>query len=368
MQFIDLKAQYHRIKEEVQQNINQVLEHGQFILGPEVGQLEEKLKQFTHSKHALAVSSGTTALQVALMALGIGPGDEVITSPFTFIASVTSILLVGATPRLADVDAKTYNIDPEKIEKAISPNTKAVIAVDLFGQCADYKAIRAIAKKHNIKLIADAAQSFGASQHGVPTGRFGDITTTSFYPAKPLGAYGEGGACFTDNDELAAKMRHIHNHGQDVTYNHLCLGINARLETMQAAILLAKLTIFADELSQRQKIADFYNKHLNGEVTRPFIKPENNSSYAMYTILVQNRPQIQQSLKAKGIPTAVHYPKPVHLQPACEKLGYKQGDFPIAEQLSQQVLSLPMHPYLSESQLRMITDTVNELVSVKTFS
>lgn len=358
MQFIDLKTQYANIKTKVQNNINQVLEHGQFILGPEVKKLEVELANFAKVKYALAVGSGTAALQVALMALDVGLGDEVITSPFTFFASASTILLAGAKPVLVDVDLDTYNIDPNKIEEKITDKTKVIMPIDLYGQCANYASITEIAKKYDLKIIADAAQSFGARQDNINVGNFGDITCTSFYPAKPLGAYGEGGACFTNDYELALKMQKIHNHGQDGTYNHLCLGINARMDSLQAAVLLAKLSVYEAELSKRQIIAEKYNQLFRDIAITPFIKPNNYSSYAMYTLRVKHRDQLKKHLAEEGIPTAVHYPMPVHQQPAFKNLMNISENFPCSEILAKEVLSLPMHPYLTDEQIIFIADTV----------
>lgn len=358
MQFIDLKTQYKRIKGLIQTNINEVLEHGQFILGPEVKQLEHQLADYAQVKHALAVGNGTIAIQVALMALELKPGDEVITTPFTFIATVSMLLLMGLKPVFVDIDPKTFNIDASKIEEKITSKTKAIMPVDLYGQCADYDAINQIAKKHNLYVLEDAAQSYGAKQNDVKVGNLATITSTSFYPAKPLGAYGEGGACFTNDDELAIKMRKIHNHGQEGLYNHLCLGVNARLDSLQAAILLAKLTIYNDELTARQLIAKKYDELLKDVVITPYILPKNYSIYAIYTIQVHDRDAVRKHLTEKCIPTAIHYPKPVYLQPGFLNLGYKNGDFPVCEKVSAHVLSLPMHPYLTDEQLKFITDEI----------
>lgn len=368
MQFIDLKSQYQRIKDAIQTNINQVLEHGQFILGPEVKQLEQQLAEYANVKHALAVTNGTAALQVALMALDLKPGDEVITTPFTFIATVSTLLLRGLKPVLAEIDEKTFNIDPNKIEAKITAKTKAIIPVDLYGQCADYDAINQIAKKHNLYVLADAAQSYGAKQNGVAVGNLADVTTVSFYPSKPLSAYGEGGACLTNNDELAAKISRIRHHGQEGTYNHVCIGINARLDSLQAAILLAKLKIYNDELAARQIIAKKYDDLLAGTVITPYILPKNYSVHAIYTIRVKNRDAVRKYLAEKNIPTAVHYPKPVYLQPAFSDLGYKKGDFPVSETAANEVLSLPMHPYLTDAQLKFITDEVKACCSKKSYA
>lgn len=366
MQFIDLKSQYHRIKSSVQANINQVLEHGQFILGPEVKQLERNLSQLAKVKHAIAVGNGTIAIQVAIMALDLKPGDEVITTPFTFIATVSMLVLAGIKPVFVDIDENTFNIDARKIEAKITAKTKAIMPVDLYGQCADYTTINAIAKKYNLPVIADAAQSFGAKQHGVSVGNLGTITTTSFYPAKPLGAYGEGGACFTNDDELAVKIRRIHQHGQEGTYNHLCLGVNARFDSLQAAILLAKLEVYEDELAARQVVAKKYHDLLADCVKTPTILPENYSIFAIYTILVKGRDALRKYLTEKNIPTAVHYPKPVYMQPGFSNLGFQQGDFPICERVASQVLSLPMHPYLTDAQIKFITDEIKMALPTET--
>ncbi len=365
MQFIDLKTQYQRIKDSIQANINQVLEHGQFILGPEVKQLEHQLADYANVKHALAIANGTIAIQVALMALELKPGDEVITTPFTFIATVSMLLLMGLKPVFVDIDEKTFNIDASKIEEKITAKTRAIMPVDLYGQCADYDVINQIAKKHNLFVLADAAQSYGAKQNDVLVGNLATITSTSFYPAKPLGAYGEGGACFTNDPELAIKMRKIHNHGQEGTYNHLCLGVNARLDSLQAAILLAKLTIYSEELAMRQVIAKKYDTLLAGVVRTPYILPKNYSVYAIYTIQVKNRDMVRKYLAEKNIPTAIHYPKPVYLQTGFLDLGYKQGDFPVCEKVSSQVLSLPMHPYLTDPQIELITDEIKKTLQIE---
>lgn len=358
MQFIDLKTQYQRIKATIQANINAVIEHGQFILGPEVKKLEQTLSEFAHVKHTLAIGNGTIAIQVALMALDLKPGDEVITTPFTFIATVSMLVLLGIKPILVDIDKDTFNIDPSKIEEKITKKTKAIMPVDLYGQCADYAAINKIAQKYNLAVIADAAQSFGAKQNGITVGNLATITCTSFYPAKPLGAYGEGGACFTNDAELAVKMRRIHNHGQEGLYNHLCLGVNGRLDSLQAAVLLAKLEIYTDEIRARQTIAKHYDELLKGVVETPVISEKNESVHAQYTIKVKNRDAVRKALMEQQIPTAVHYPKPVHLQPGFMHLGYTQGDFPISEKLANEVLSLPMHPYLTEEQQRFIASAL----------
>lgn len=357
MQFIDLKTQYQKIKEDVNARIQKVLEHGQYILGPEVLELEKKLASFTGSKHCIAVANGTDALLIAMMALGIGRDDEVITTPFTFIATAEMIAFLGAIPVFVDIDPKTYNIDVTKIEAAITPKTKAIMPVCLYGQCADMDAINAIAAKHKLPVIEDAAQSFGATYKGKKSCNLSTVACTSFFPAKPLGCYGEGGACFTNDDNLAHIMQEIHVHGQSRRYYHDRLGINGRLDTLQAAILLAKLEIFNDELKARQEVAAYYTKLLKDSFITPYIESFNASAYAQYTIQVEQRDAVQAKLQQKGIPTAVHYPMPLHKQPVFAK-DYLNLSLPIAEKLSTKVMSLPMHPYLSKQQIEEIAKEI----------
>src|SRR5690554_5125173 len=318
MQFIDLAAQQARIKEKIDANIQRVLAHGQYILGPEVAELEDKLAAFAGVKHCISCANGTDALQIAQMAFGIGPGDEVITPGFTYIATAETVALLGAKPVYVDIDSRTYNLDPSLLEAAITPRTKAIIPVSLYGQCADYDAINAIAARHGIPVIEDAAQSFGATYKGKRSCNLTTIACTSFFPSKPLGCYGDGGAIFTNDDELATVLRQIARHGQDRRYHHIRVGVNSRLDTMQAAILLAKLEILPDEISLRQEIAEHYDRLLSeaGILTMPFVEPHNSSVYAQYTIQVDNRPAVQAKLNEAGIPTAVHYPIPLNKQPA----------------------------------------------------
>jgi UDP-2-acetamido-2-deoxy-ribo-hexuluronate aminotransferase len=344
MEFVDLKAQYRLIKERVDAGIHAVLEHGQYILGPEVAKLEAELARRTGSKHCIACASGTDALLIALMALGIGPGDEVITSPFTFIATVEMIALLGARTIFVDIDAKTYNLDPAKLAAAITSKTRAIMPVSLYGQCADFDAIAEIAG--DIPVVEDAAQSFGATYLGRQSCNLSTIGCTSFFPSKPLGCYGDGGACFTNDDELAAAMNEVRNHGQASRYHHVRLGINGRLDSMQAAVLLAKLEVFDREIALRDEAAARYDARLKGMVQTPWIAEGNTSVYAQYTIEVEERERVAEALRVEGIPTAVHYPTPAHLQPAFAGLGYKAGDFPASERAARRVLSLPMHPYL----------------------
>ncbi|MCL5260305.1 MAG: DegT/DnrJ/EryC1/StrS family aminotransferase [Gammaproteobacteria bacterium] len=357
MQFIDLKTQYNRIKDDVNKRIQAVLEHGQYIMGPEVREFEEKLAQFVGVKHCIAVGNGTDAILVAFMALGISQGDEVITTPFSFFATAETISLVGAKPVFVDIDSKTYNIDPAKIEAAITKKTKAIMPVSLYGQCADFDAINAIAKKYNLPVIEDAAQSLGAIYKGKQSCNLSTIACTSFYPPKPLGCYGDGGACFTNDDNFAKAMREIRVHGQDRTYHHPRIGMNARCDTIQAAILLAKLAIFSEEIEMRAKVAAKYDELLKGHVVTPYIEPFNTCVYAQYTIQVPNRAELQEKLKQAGIPTAVHYPMPLHKQPAYLE-QYKTCKMPVAEAASEKVMSLPMHPYLAFKDIEAIAHTI----------
>ncbi|HEY5760471.1 MAG TPA: DegT/DnrJ/EryC1/StrS family aminotransferase [Steroidobacter sp.] len=372
MDFIDLKTQYRRVQESVNARIQTVLEHGQYILGAEVVELEKKLAEYVGAKHCIGAASGTDTLLIALMAYGIGPGDEVITSPFTFIATGEMIALAGARPVYVDIDARTYNIDAKLIEKAITPKTKAIMPVALYGQCADMDAINAIARKHRIPVIEDAAQSFGATYHGKRSCAVSEVGSTSFFPSKPLGAYGDGGALFTDDDNLAKLMREIRVHGQDRRYHHPRLGINGRLDTLQAAVLLAKMEIFPDEVDARIKIGARYSQLINEafakesepsrKVVTPYIAPNCTSVYAQYTVEVADRAKVEQGMKARGVPTAVHYPVPLHLQPVFANLGQGVGTFPVSEAVGNRVLSLPMHPYLTEAHQAQVVNALKESV------
>lgn len=357
MQFIDLAAQQARIKNKIDAAIQKVLLHGAYILGPEVAELEQKLADFTGAKYCISVANGTDALQIAQMALGIGPGDEVITPGFTYIATAETVALLGAKPVYVDVCPKTYNLDPAKLEAAITPKTKAIIPVSLYGQCADFDAINAIAAKHGIPVIEDAAQSFGASYKGKKSCNLSTIACTSFFPTKPLGCYGDGGAIFTNDDELALVMRQIARHGQDRRYHHIRVGVNSRLDTLQAAILLPKLEILDEEIELRNQVADTYTRLLNetGTNTTPYIKDYNISAWAQYTIRVKNREHVQNKLKDSGIPTAVHYPTPLNKQPA---VADSSIDLPIGDEIAQEVMSLPMHPYMSREELEKIVISI----------
>ncbi|MFO0106495.1 MAG: DegT/DnrJ/EryC1/StrS family aminotransferase [Burkholderiales bacterium] len=358
MEFIDLKTQYQRLKSDIDAGIQRVLEHGQYILGPEVAELEEKLAAYTGSKYCISVANGTDALQIAQMALGIGPGDEVITPGFTYIATAETVALLGAKPVYVDIDPRTYNLDPALLEAAITPRTKAIVPVSLYGQCADFDAINAIAAKHGIPVIEDAAQSFGATYKGRKSCNLSTIACASFFPSKPLGCYGDGGAIFTNDDELAKVMRQIARHGQDRRYHHIRVGVNSRLDTLQAAILLPKLAIFEEEVNLRQQVATRYATVFTGAVKQimtpivlPYIEPHNTSVYAQYTIRVQNRDAVQEKLKQAGIPTAVHYPIPLNKQPA---VADSTVNLPEGDEASEQVISLPMGPHLTESDQQRI--------------
>ncbi len=355
MQFIDLKAQYNQIKENVDKRIQKVLDHQRFIMGPEVQELEKKLADYVGVKHCLGVASGTDAIQISMMALGIKPGDEVITTPFSFIATAETIVLLGAKPVFVDIDPKTYNINPDLIEQAITDRTKAIMPVSLYGQCAEFDRINQIANKYNTPVIEDGAQSFGATYKGRKSCSLTTIGCTSFFPSKPLGAYGDAGACFTDNDELAKTIKEIRVHGQDRRYHHPKIGVNGRLDTIQAAILLAKFDIFPQEVEARAKIGKRYSDLLkNATVITPHIESHNTSVYAQYTIQTDNRNVLQQKLKENDIPTAVHYPIPLNKQPALEQ-SIKN---PVAESIAEKVVSLPMHPLLSDKDMDSIVKQI----------
>lgn len=361
IQFIDLAAQQARIKEQIDAGIQRVLAHGQYILGPEVAELEEKLAAFTGSKYCITVANGTDALQIAQMAFGIGPGDEVITPGFTYIATAETVAVLGAKPVYVDICPKTYNLDPQKLEAAITPKTKAIIPVSLYGQCADLDAINAIASKYGIPVIEDAAQSFGATYKGRKSCNLSTVACTSFFPSKPLGCYGDGGAIFTNDDELAKVMRQIARHGQDRRYHHVRVGVNSRLDTLQAAILLPKLAILPEEIELRNQAANTYTRLFNeaGISTTPFIEPHNVSAWAQYTLRVKRRTEVQQRLQDAGIPTAVHYPIPLNRQPAVADTSVELS---VGDELAEEVISLPMHPYLSEQGIELVAGTLHQIV------
>lgn len=355
MQFIDLAAQQARIKDKIDANIERVLAHGKYILGPEVAELEEKLAAFVDAKHCISVANGTDALQIAQMALGIGSGDEVIVPGFSYIATAETPALLGARPVYVDIDPQTYNMDPKKLEAAITPKTKAIIPVSLYGQCADFDAINDIAARHQLPVIEDGAQSFGASYKGKMSCNLSTIGCTSFFPSKPLGCYGDGGAVFTNDDELAVIIRQIARHGQDRRYHHIRVGINSRLDTLQAAILLPKLEILAEEIELRNHVAERYTELLNrAEVGGvPWVDADNVSAWAQYTVRIAGRQAVQKVLAEAGIPTAVHYPIPLNKQPAVLD---SQAMLPVGDTVADEVISLPMHPYMKEADIARVVD------------
>lgn len=362
IEFIDLKTQQARIKDQIDLAIQRVLAHGQYILGPEVAELEEKLAVYTGAKHCITVANGTDALQIAQMALGIGPGDEVITPGFTYIATAETVALLGAKPVYVDIDPRTYNLDPALLEAAITPRTKAIVPVSLYGQCADFDAINSIAKKYKIPVIEDAAQSFGATFRERKSCNLSEISCASFFPSKPLGCYGDGGAIFTNSDVVAKTIRQIARHGQTRRYHHVVIGVNSRLDTIQAAILLEKLKILEEEIGMRQVVASRYDQMLQaaGFNSTPFVPSHNLSVYAQYTIRVKSREVLQSKLIAEGIPTAVHYPIPLNQQPAVADVS---AYLPVGDEVAKTVLSLPMHPYLTEWEQEKIVRALSILAN-----
>lgn len=370
--FANLHAQYLKYQAEIDAAISRVLHAGQFIMGPEVKELEENLNQFLGGDvYAVACASGTDALMLALLGIDIQPGDEVITTPFTFIATVEVISLLGAKPVFVDIEPDTLNIDASKIEEKITAKTKAIMPVSLYGQTADMDAINKIASSASKKIgreifvIEDAAQSFGAEYRGKKSCALSKLACTSFFPAKPLGCYGDGGAVFTTDQALAKKMKSLSAHGQTQRYHHEYIGINGRLDTIQAAVLLAKLPHYAEEIKRRQSIAAKYNEFFSNEknITVTTLRKDHTSVYAQYTLRLKNRDKIKVALEQEGIPTAVHYPKPLHLQPCFASYGFKEGDFPLAEQASREVLSLPMCAFLNKEQQVFIIEKVIEAVN-----
>lgn len=369
LDFIDLKAQQEKILPALKERIGRVLAHGQYILGPEVNELEERLAAYVGVRHAITCSSGTDALLMALLAYQIGPGDAIFTTPFTFIATAEVIQLLGATPVFVDIDPRTFNLDPAALEEAIAslgknPRTatlkpKGVIPVDLFGQPADYDKINAVAAQRGLFVLEDAAQSFGATYRGKRAGALAEVAATSFFPAKPLGGYGDGGAIFTDDDSLAEILKSIRVHGQGANkYENVRLGLNGRLDTLQAAILLVKLEIFDQEVADRQKVANRYRDGLRNVVEVPYVSPQCTSVWAQYSVLSDHRGELQRQLQEAGIPSAVYYPLPLHRQGAFAHLGYKAGDFPVSERAAGRIFSLPMHPYLPEKDQKRIISVI----------
>jgi UDP-2-acetamido-2-deoxy-ribo-hexuluronate aminotransferase len=359
MEFSDLKKQYSLYKQEIDSEIFKVLSNAQFINGPAVKELENQLAEFTGSKYALGCSSGTDAIMLALMALDLKPGDEVIIPDFTFFATAEMVAVLGGVPVFADICPDTYLIDPAKIEEKISRKTVGIITVSIFGQCTDFAEIEKIADRFKLWIIEDGAQSFGASQKGRKSCSFGQISTTSFFPAKPLGCYGDGGAVFTDDIKLADKMRMLLNHGQDKRYSHKYVGINGRLDTMQAAVLKVKLKYFPDELKRRNMIADKYTARLRSSIKVPVIKNINYSAWAQYSLQSENRERILKELEKEKIPYAIHYPLPLHKQEALQQFKERNNtSFMISEKVSNEIFSLPMHPFLSDDEIDFVCETV----------
>lgn len=358
MEFIDLKTQYKALQESINSRIQAVLDHGQYIMGPEIAELEQKLVEFTGAKHCITVSSGTEALLISLMALGVNHGDEIITTPFSFIATAEVIVLLGAKPVFVDIEPDTCNIDASRIEEKITARTKAIMPVSLYGQPGDMEEINSIASKYGIPVIEDAAQSFGATYKGKFSCNLSTIGCTSFFPSKPLGCYGDGGAIFTNDSDLAKAMAEIRVHGQSKRYVHTRIGVGGRMDTIQAAVLLAKLDRFRLEIEQRLRIGRRYNQLLEGKIDTIIQRSDRTSVFAQYTVLVEGRAQVQEALKIAGIPTSVHYPVPMHRQPAY-KHYFVNNQYWVSENLAEKVLSLPMHPELTESQQDMV---VHELL------
>ena len=366
--FANLQYQYQLYKDEIDQAIQDVLNKSNYIMGEEISTLEHSLEVFTGTSKAITCSSGTDALLLAMMALDIQPGDEIITTPFTFISTAETIAFLGAVPVFVDINEQTYNIDPSKIEEVITEKTKAIIPVSIFGQPSDIDAIQAIADNNDLKVIIDGAQSFGSTYKGKMDSNLGDISITSFFPAKPLGCFGDGGAVFTNNEKLATKLRSLRIHGQSKRYHHKYIGMGGRMDTIQAAVLNVKLKYYAKDLALRQEVAEKYNEVLrqqflvsSKELIIPVIKDTCTSSWAQYSVRVKGegrRVKVQEKLKENGVPTAVHYPIPLHLQECFKYLGYEKGHFPVSETVSQEILSLPMNPYLKEEEIVYIIKTL----------
>ena len=362
MEFIDLKSQQALIKQDIDQRIQTVLAHGRYVMGPELTEMEQELAHYTGAKHCIGVASGTDSLLIAMLALGIKAGDEIITVPYTWISTAEMIALLGAKTVFIDIDSQTWNMDASQLEAAITEKTKAIMPVGIYGQTADMTAINAIAAKYNLPVIEDAAQSFGSTHHGEKSCNLATIGSTSFFPSKPLGCYGDGGALFTDDDQLADTMRQVRVHGQAKKHHHPILGLNGRLDTIQAAIILAKLPIFDKEIELRQSVAERYSQALQNSplveqgLQLPQLGAGNTSVWAQYTMLSPNRDELAAQLKTANIPSVSYYAVPLHLQPVFTYLGHKTGDFPVAEQVANQGISLPMNPYLSDQEVDQVVN------------
>tara|TARA_R110002049_G_scaffold116881_4_gene269729 strand:- start:168 stop:1262 length:1095 start_codon:yes stop_codon:yes gene_type:complete len=360
--FANLGLAYQEHKENIDIAMSNVLNTSSFIMGPIVSEFEDRLSKFVGVRHSVSCASGTDALLLAMMAIDIQPGDEIITTPFTFIATAETIAFLKAKPVFVDIDDKTYNIDSTKIEAAITEKTKAIMPVSLFGQVSNMLEINNIAKKNNLIVIEDAAQSFGASYNNKKSCNLSHIGCTSFFPAKPLGCFGDGGAVFTNNDEFAEKIKSLRLHGQTKRYHHKYIGMGGRLDALQASILNEKLKHYNNDIYRRNNVAQYYSERLKSQTIIPFVEQDRSSVWAQYSIRVKNRDKLQESLKSLGIPTAVHYPVPLHLQECFDYLGGKQGDFPVAEKVSQEIMSLPMNPYLTEEEIEYITTNLIKLL------
>ena len=360
--FANLQLQYQKYKLDIDSNIQAVLNKSNYIMGEEILELEKAFQEFTGAKHVIACSSGTDALLLAMMALNIKPNDEIITSPFTFISTAETVAFMKAKPVFVDIEPDTYNINASLIEDAITEKTKAIIPVSLFGQPPDLDAIQLIADKNNLKVIIDGAQSFGSTYDNKTDSNLGDISTTSFFPAKPLGCYGDGGAVFTNNDKYAEVIKMMRVHGQNKRYYHKHIGMGGRLDTIQAAILLAKLTYYSQELLGRQEVAKKYTDELSNEINTPLIKKNRTSAWAQYTLRVSDRDTLQAKLKNNGIPTAVYYPVPLHLQECFKYLNYNVGSFPISEKASSEVMSLPMNAFLTNEQVDYVVSMIKDCI------
>ena len=360
--FANLSKAYREHQKAIDAAIHKVIDTSSFIMGEEIQILEEQLAHYTGASHAIVCSSGTDALLMSMMALQIGAGDEVITTPFSFIATAETISLLGAKPVFVDIESKNYHIDSNLIEEKITSKTAAIVPVSLYGQCADMNSINSIAEAYGLKVIEDAAQSFGATYYDKKSCNLSDLACTSFFPAKPLGCFGDGGAVFTNNNELAEKIKSLRLHGQTQRYYHKYIGIGGRMDTIQAAVLIEKLKNYAKDIERRQQVAEWYNERLIDHVKIPKIRSGNQSVWAQYSIAVKNRNQLKSYLQEKKIPTAIHYPKPLHLQECFEYLRYEEGTYPVAEQISNEILSLPMNPYLSKKEVEYISNHINEFV------
>jgi dTDP-4-amino-4,6-dideoxygalactose transaminase len=373
MDFIDLKSQYARIETTLVERLRRVLVDGRFIMGPEVAELEQTLAAWVGSRHCVSCANGTDALHLALLCHGIGAGDVVFTSPFTFAASAEVISLRGATPVFVDVHPRTFNLEPQALERAVERvrkdgrlQARGIIAVDLFGLPADYDALMELARREGLFVVQDAAQSFGATSHGQRSPGLTDLGTTSFFPAKPLGCYGDGGALFTNDDDVAAALRSLRSHGKGShKYEHTRIGLNSRLDTLQAAVLLEKFRIFPAELELRERVAQRYTQALESILQVPEIPPGRSSAWAQYSVCHAERDDLLRELKRAGIPTMVYYPVPLHLQPCYADLGYRKGDLPVSEDLSERIFSLPMSPYLAEEDQDRVVETLQKLLSPK---